>query len=189
MPLCFFSLSPVPGHAPSKAGFISVSTQHLAHQSTNTDTSIPSKSLFKVTQPQGCWLAEAGRDEGSSTAEQLMLSQGHQHSAPPLQHAQENGPVDVFIWDLILHNLKTADLVAPAIGELSSDPFEAELCIFPASFCQGRITNQWKERALVNRRGKKKLVLKVHITTCQHFWCYGLMFSVNTSLLQLCFQS
>lgn len=69
-----------------------------------------------------------------------MLSQGHQHSlhlpqaqapAPPLQHAQENGPVDIFIWDLVLHNLKTTDLVALAIGEVSSDPFEAELCIFP----------------------------------------------------------
>lgn len=130
-----------------------MSIQHLAQQSTN---------LFKVTHLRGWWLAEADRDEGSSTAEQLMLSQGHQHSlhlpqapAPPLQHAQESGPVGSFIWDLILHNLKTTDLVAPAIGGVSSDPFKAELCLFPARGGE----SQWKERALVNRKGKKKLVL------------------------------
>lgn len=107
-----------------------MSIQHLAEQSTN---------LFKVTHPRGCWLAEAGRDEGSSTAEQLMLSQGHQHSlhlpqapTPPLQPAPENSPVGIFIWDLILHNLKTTDLAAPATDEVSSDPFKAKLCILPA---------------------------------------------------------
>lgn len=78
---CLCASSPHPQfHKPSRAGFTSVSIQHLAQQSTKTEASIPSKSLFKVTHPRGCWLAEAGRGEGSSTAEQLRLSQGHQHS-------------------------------------------------------------------------------------------------------------
>lgn len=78
---CLCASSPYPQfHKASRAGYTSVSIQHLAQQSTKTDANIPSKSLFKVTHPRGCWLAEAGREEGSSTAEQLMLSQGHQHS-------------------------------------------------------------------------------------------------------------
>ena len=62
---------------------------------------------------------------------QLMLSQGprthlisprpdHQHPNPPLQHAQENGPVAIFIWGLIQHNLRPTGLVPPAMDEFQS---------------------------------------------------------------------
>lgn len=76
---------------------------------------------------------------GMGAAAQLMLSQGHQHwlypPRPQLHQSCMHKTMVLwtfFIWDFILHNLKTTDLIAPAIGEVSSDPFEAELCIFAA---------------------------------------------------------
>lgn len=67
----FVLLLPTPDHKPSKAGFISVTVQYLVHQSTHTDISFSSKSIFKSKQAPSplCWLAEGSRDEGSSMAQ------------------------------------------------------------------------------------------------------------------------
>lgn len=167
--LCASSPYPVSDHKPSRAGFISVSIQYLAHQN---DTNFSSKSLFEVTKPHPhCRrLAEASRDLGSSMAQAADALSGLQYSSAPGQTTStqprcsgmlkdKTGPIAIFIQDLIQYNLKSTGPVAPAIGEFSSEPFEAEQCIFQVNFCRGRITNQWKETAPVNRRGKKKLVL------------------------------
>lgn len=93
------SLPPVSDHKPSRAGFISVSVQYVAHQNTGTDTSFSSKSIFKVTElssllflvgrgQQGWWQQHGTGSRCAPRTTVLASPPDHQHPAPLLWHVQ-----------------------------------------------------------------------------------------------------